>query len=190
MTEYLEKARTEKTDSKVHGGIDEFDEYTSSGDEGLKKNNSTYGKKAGGEKNEGRSRKEYGATSSTHDEANHEANDETNHEANDEAIKNQGRPPNKTVRMLTQRLVEAIISELNRDEMKRCVNDRVITPLIDIMNQENTKKRVNDHIIGPLIRLMYTQMFPYLIIAAIILLSGLIMWVLMFTMFALTYFRK
>lgn len=97
---------------------------------------------------------------------------------------------NRTIRALTQRLVEAIVAELNRDEMRTCVHDRVISPLIDIMNQEDTKRRVNDHIIGPLIRLMYTQMFPYLIVAAIVLLSGLVMWVLMFTMFTLTYFRK
>jgi hypothetical protein len=97
---------------------------------------------------------------------------------------------NKTIRVLTQRIVEAVIQELNREEMRTRVKERVIAPLIDIMNQDDTKKRVNDHVIGPLIKLMYSQMFPYLIVAAIVLLSGLVMWVLMFTMFALTYFRK
>ena len=97
---------------------------------------------------------------------------------------------NRTIRALTHRLVEAIVAELNRDEMRTCVHERVISPLIDIMNQEDTKRRVNEHVIGPLIRLIYTQMFPYLIVAAIVLLSGLVMWVLMFTMFTLTYFRK
>lgn len=97
---------------------------------------------------------------------------------------------NKTVRLLTQRIVESVIDELNREEMKTRVQERIIVPLIHLVNQEETKKRVNDHIIGPLIKLMYSQMFPYLIVAAIILLSGLVMWVLMFTMFAMTYFRK
>ena len=97
---------------------------------------------------------------------------------------------NRTTPALTHRLVEAIVAELNRDEMRTCVHERVISPLIDIMNQEDTKRRVNEHVIGPLIRLIYTQMFPYLIVAAIVLLSGLVMWVLMFTMFTLTYFRK
>lgn len=97
---------------------------------------------------------------------------------------------NKTIRLLTQRIVESVIEELNRDEMKTRVQDHIISPLIALVNQEDTKRRVNDHIIGPFIKLMYSQMFPYLIVAAFVLLSGLIMWVLMFTMFALTYFRR
>lgn len=96
----------------------------------------------------------------------------------------------KTIRLLTQRIVESVIEELNRDEMKTRVQDHIISPLIALVNQEDTKRRVNDHIIGPFIKLMYSQMFPYLIVAAFVLLSGLIMWVLMFTMFALTYFRR
>jgi hypothetical protein len=99
-------------------------------------------------------------------------------------------PKNKTIRLLTQRIVESVIDELNQEEMKTRVQDHIVAPLIHLMNQEDTKRRVNDHVISPLIKLMYSQMFPYLIVAAIILLSGLVMWVLMFTMFAMTYFRK
>ena len=61
---------------------------------------------------------------------------------------------------------------------------------MDELNQEDTRYKIKHHVIAPLVKLIYTQMFPYLIVAAIVLLSGLVMWVLMFTMFTLSYFKK
>ena len=72
----------------------------------------------------------------------------------------------------------------------RSVTQRLIALAIEELNQSDTRTKIKDHVISPLIKLIYSQMYPYLILAAIVLLAGLIMWVLMFTMFTLSYFRK
>lgn len=95
----------------------------------------------------------------------------------------------RALRVITQRVVETVVQELNREDVKARVKDHVISPLIDILNQEDTKRRINEHIVLPLIRLLYTQLFPYLVLAALVILCGMIMWILMFTMFTLSYMR-
>jgi len=80
-----------------------------------------------------------------------------------------GSATQNVVRQITQRMVGMAIDELRRDEMRM---------------------KIRDHIIAPLIKLIYCQMFPYIIVAAVVLLSGVVMWVLMFTMFALTFYKK
>jgi len=80
-----------------------------------------------------------------------------------------GSATQNVVRQITQRMVGMAIEELRRDEMRT---------------------KIRDHIISPLIKLIYCQMFPYIVVAAVVLLSGVVMWVLMFTMFALTFYKK
>lgn len=79
---------------------------------------------------------------------------------------------------------------LDRRTVVRCITQRIVAMAIEELNQAETRVKIKDHVISPLIKLIYAQMFPYLIVAAIILLSALVMWVLMFTMFTLSYFRK
>lgn len=78
----------------------------------------------------------------------------------------------------------------HRREVVRSITQRVLAIAVDEMKRPDTKLKIQDHVIAPLIKMIYSQMYPYLIIAASVLLSGLVMWVLMFTMFTMSYFRK
>ncbi len=72
----------------------------------------------------------------------------------------------------------------------RSVTQKLVALAIDELNQADTRAKIKDHVISPLIKLIYSQMYPYLILAATVLLAGLVMWVLMFIMFTMSYFRK
>lgn len=45
-------------------------------------------------------------------------------------------------------------------------------------------------ILVPLVNMIYDQIYPYLVMAAVIALCALVMWVLMFLMFTVSYFRR
>lgn len=73
--------------------------------------------------------------------------------------------------------------------MAKVITNRVIDLIVAEMNKEETQQKIKWHIIKPLIRLIYSQMSPYLVMAAIVVISGIVMWILMFTMFTLSFFR-
>jgi len=70
------------------------------------------------------------------------------------------------------------------------VTQRLISIAIEELKQPETISKIKDHILAPLVRLIYAQIYPYLIVAAVVVLCALVMWVLMFLMFTMSYFRR
>lgn len=58
------------------------------------------------------------------------------------------------------------------------------------LRHPDTIASIKTNILGPLVRLIYAQIYPYLIVAAVVVLCALVMWVLMFLMFTVSYFRS
>ena len=81
-------------------------------------------------------------------------------------------------------------SKPGRAGFVHAVTQRLVSLAIEELKQPDTIARINTHILRPLVRLIYAQLYPYLIVAAVVVLCALVMWVLMFLMFTVAYFRK
>lgn len=83
-------------------------------------------------------------------------------------------------------------SEAKKEKPKfiHAITQKVVTLAIEEFKQPETIQQVKDHILAPLVKLIYAQIYPYLIVGAIVMLCALIMWVLMFLMFTMAFFKS
>lgn len=81
------------------------------------------------------------------------------------------------------------IPSSGRTKFVHAVTQKLVALAIDELKQPETIRHIKDHILAPVVRLIYAQIYPYLIVAAIVVLCALVMWVLMFLMFTMAFFR-
>ena len=84
----------------------------------------------------------------------------------------------------------ALPSTREKPKFVHAITQRVVTLAIDEFKQPETIQKVKDHILAPLVKLIYAQIYPYLIVGAIVMLCALVMWVLMFLMFTMAFFKN
>jgi hypothetical protein len=76
-----------------------------------------------------------------------------------------------------------------RDYFVRSITHKVLSLAMDELRKDDTQRTVRQHIVDPLIKMLHTQLMPYLLLAAVVVIAILLMSMMTLTLSALFYFR-
>lgn len=76
-----------------------------------------------------------------------------------------------------------------RDYFVRSVTQKVLGLAMDELRKDETQQTVRQHVVDPLIKMLHTQLMPYLLLAAVVVIAILLMSMMTLTLSALFYFR-
>jgi hypothetical protein len=77
-----------------------------------------------------------------------------------------------------------------RDYFVRSITHKVLAMAVEELRKDETQQHVRQHVVDPLIKMLHTQLMPYVLLAAIVVIAILLMSMMTLTLSALFYFRR
>ena len=61
---------------------------------------------------------------------------------------------------------------------------------VEELRKDETRQHVRQHVVDPLIKMLHTQLMPYVLLAAVVIIAILLMSIMTLILSALFYFRR